>query len=75
MAYVWQFIFEWFKTTALSCIMSLIFFKFQMYRFDHTCPWTGTAIGKKNMPAFQAFIFFLFACLIMDIALITAAAV
>jgi len=24
--------------------------------FDHTCPWTGTAIGKKNMGAFQMFV-------------------
>jgi hypothetical protein len=41
-------------------------------QFDHTCPWTGTAIGKKNMPAFQAFIFFLFSCLIMDVMLLTS---
>jgi hypothetical protein len=43
-------------------------------QFDHTCPWTGTAIGKKNMPAFQAFIFFLFSCLIMDVILLTSSA-
>ena len=43
--------------------------------FDHTCPWTGTAIGKKNMRAFQAFIFFLFSSLIMDIILITSTSV
>lgn len=43
--------------------------------FDHTCPWTGTAIGKKNMPAFQAFIALLFICLIMDIILLTTASV
>jgi len=24
--------------------------------FDHTCPWTGTAIGKKNLAAFRSFI-------------------
>eukprot|EP00560_Eucampia_antarctica_P005699 CAMPEP_0197835250 /NCGR_PEP_ID=MMETSP1437-20131217/25202_1 /TAXON_ID=49252 ORGANISM="Eucampia antarctica, Strain CCMP1452" /NCGR_SAMPLE_ID=MMETSP1437 /ASSEMBLY_ACC=CAM_ASM_001096 /LENGTH=332 /DNA_ID=CAMNT_0043440529 /DNA_START=27 /DNA_END=1025 /DNA_ORIENTATION=+ len=41
--------------------------------FDHTCPWTGTAIGKKNMPAFQAFMAFLFICLIMDILLLSGA--
>eukprot|EP00979_Chaetoceros_neogracilis_P014316 scaffold4566_cov286-Chaetoceros_neogracile.AAC.1 len=43
--------------------------------FDHTCPWTGTAIGKKNMLAFQAFIFFLFSSLIMDIILITSTSI
>lgn len=44
-------------------------------QFDHTCPWTGTAIGKKNMTAFQGFIAFLFICLIMDIILLTSAAI
>jgi hypothetical protein len=44
-------------------------------QFDHTCPWTGTAIGKKNMPAFQAFIALLFTCLIMDIILLTSASI
>jgi len=24
--------------------------------YDHVCPWTGTAIGKKNMCCFQAFV-------------------
>eukprot|EP00520_Triparma_pacifica_P005101 CAMPEP_0118657624 /NCGR_PEP_ID=MMETSP0785-20121206/14121_1 /TAXON_ID=91992 /ORGANISM="Bolidomonas pacifica, Strain CCMP 1866" /LENGTH=84 /DNA_ID=CAMNT_0006550561 /DNA_START=146 /DNA_END=397 /DNA_ORIENTATION=- len=24
--------------------------------FDHTCPWTGTGIGKKNMSAFKVFV-------------------
>lgn len=42
-------------------------------QFDHTCPWTGTAIGKKNMPAFQAFIALLFTCLVMDIIILTSA--
>eukprot|EP01083_Nonionella_stella_P073997 200475_1 len=40
--------------------------------FDHTCPWTGTAIGKGNMPAFQAFIVLVFLCLIMDVILLTS---
>ena len=40
--------------------------------FDHTCPWTGTAIGKKNMGSFQWFIGMVFICLIMDIFLLTA---
>lgn len=25
--------------------------------FDHTCPWTGTAIGKNNMNWFRVFVF------------------
>jgi len=32
--------------------------------FDHTCPWTGTAIGKKNMRAFQCFVALVFICLV-----------
>ena len=28
--------------------------------FDHVCPWTGTAIAKKNMPCFQAFVCLIF---------------
>ena len=36
---------------------------------------TGTAIGKGNMFAFQAFIGLLFTCLIMDIILLTSASV
>jgi len=39
--------------------------------FDHTCPWTGTGIGKKNMLAFQAFVALVFICLIFDIMLLT----
>mmetsp|Transcript_4210 Transcript_4210/g.7478 ORF Transcript_4210/g.7478 Transcript_4210/m.7478 type:complete len:389 (-) Transcript_4210:331-1497(-) len=42
--------------------------------FDHTCPWTGTAIGKKNMGPFQRFVGLIFVCLIMDIFLLTAGA-
>ena len=41
--------------------------------FDHTCPWTGTAIGKKNMLPFQFFVCLVFVCLIVDIFLITGA--
>eukprot|EP00804_Cyclotella_cryptica_P029107 CCRYP_005284-RA/>CCRYP_005284-RA protein AED:0.32 eAED:0.32 QI:187/1/1/1/1/1/2/468/363 len=41
--------------------------------FDHTCPWTGTAIGKKNMRSFQCFVTLVFICLIMDIFLLTGA--
>jgi hypothetical protein len=43
--------------------------------FDHTCPWTGTAIGKGNMPYFQAFIVMLFICLIMDVILLTSSSI
>jgi len=39
--------------------------------FDHTCPWTGTAIGKKNMLAFQCFVTLVFVCLVFDIILLT----
>ncbi|KAG7356333.1 DHHC palmitoyltransferase [Nitzschia inconspicua] len=39
--------------------------------FDHTCPWTGTAIGKKNMLPFQTFVCLVFVCLIMNIILLT----
>mmetsp|Transcript_30523 Transcript_30523/g.45193 ORF Transcript_30523/g.45193 Transcript_30523/m.45193 type:complete len:315 (-) Transcript_30523:275-1219(-) len=42
-------------------------------QFDHTCPWTGTAIGKNNMLAFQCFVGLVFFCLIMDILLLTGA--
>lgn len=42
--------------------------------FDHTCPWTGTAIGKKNMGSFQMFVGLVFICLIMDIFLLTVGA-
>lgn len=41
--------------------------------FDHTCPWTGTAIGRKNMVFFQSFVCLVFICLIMDILLISGA--
>jgi len=41
--------------------------------FDHTCPWTGTAIGKRNMLAFQFFVCLVFVCLIFDIMLLTGA--
>lgn len=43
--------------------------------FDHTCPWTGTAIGKKNMLAFQCFVTLVFVCLIFDIILLTGGTV
>mmetsp|Transcript_16762 Transcript_16762/g.16748 ORF Transcript_16762/g.16748 Transcript_16762/m.16748 type:complete len:252 (+) Transcript_16762:402-1157(+) len=43
--------------------------------FDHTCPWTGTAIGKKNMLAFQCFVTLIFVCLIFDIILLTGGSI
>jgi len=44
-------------------------------QFDHTCPWTGTAIGKRNMASFQLFVAMVFFCLIMDIILLTSTSV
>jgi hypothetical protein len=38
--------------------------------FDHTCPWTGTAIGKNNMPWFRRFLFFTLSVLVYDIVLL-----
>mmetsp|Transcript_2454 Transcript_2454/g.4897 ORF Transcript_2454/g.4897 Transcript_2454/m.4897 type:complete len:311 (+) Transcript_2454:114-1046(+) len=37
--------------------------------FDHTCPWTGTGIGRRNMPAFTTFVSMICVCLIFDILL------
>jgi hypothetical protein len=37
----------------------------------HSCPWTGTAIGRKNMGSFQVFVCFVFVCLLLDILIIT----
>jgi hypothetical protein len=39
--------------------------------FDHTCPWTGTAIGKNNMPWFKIFLAFTLATILYDIFLLT----
>lgn len=39
--------------------------------FDHTCPWTGTAIGKKNMPAFKCFVGGICGLIVFDIILIS----
>ncbi len=39
--------------------------------FDHTCPWTGTGIGRQNICAFRVFLGSLVACLILDIIIIT----
>lgn len=41
--------------------------------FDHTCPWTGTGIGKKNMGSFQCFVGLVFVNLMVDVMLLTGA--
>jgi hypothetical protein len=41
--------------------------------FDHTCPWTGTGIGRRNMPAFQTFVCSLCICLLLDVLLVGGA--
>lgn len=38
--------------------------------FDHTCPWTGTGIGRLNMPYFTTFVSCVCICLIFDIMLL-----
>lgn len=35
--------------------------------FDHVCPWTGTAIGKKNMFWFRLFVPFVFITILYDV--------
>lgn len=40
--------------------------------YDHTCPWTGTAIGKHNMRAFQCFVAMVGIMLLFDISLLAA---
>jgi DHHC palmitoyltransferase len=39
--------------------------------FDHTCPWTGTAIGKKNMFWFRVFCVFVLVAIVYNAALLT----
>ena len=41
------------------------------YLHVYSCPWTGTAIGTKNMFAFQCFVALVFICLMFDIILLT----
>jgi hypothetical protein len=41
--------------------------------FSYRCPWTGTAIGKRNMLSFQFFVCFVFVCMIIDIFILTGA--
>ena len=38
--------------------------------YDHTCPWTGTAIGKNNIASFQVFLCLTVIMVIFDAALI-----
>jgi DHHC palmitoyltransferase len=40
-------------------------------KFDHTCPWTGTAIGKKNMIWFKFFLSSIVINLILNAALLS----
>jgi DHHC palmitoyltransferase len=40
-------------------------------KFDHTCPWTGTAIGKKNMIWFKLFLSSIVINLILNAALLS----
>lgn len=40
-------------------------------KFDHVCPWTGTAIGKRNMPWFRSFLLFATAVVVYDAALLS----
>ena len=37
--------------------------------FDHVCPWTGTAIGRKNILIFNLFLFSIFVLVCYDTAL------
>ena len=39
-------------------------------QYDHTCIYTGTAIGKNNKTSFRLFVFFTVFCLIEDIVLL-----
>jgi hypothetical protein len=39
--------------------------------YDHTCPWTGTAIGQNNMPWFRSFLVFVPCVLFYDVILLT----
>jgi hypothetical protein len=39
--------------------------------FDHTCPWTGTAIGKSNMPCFKVFVSAVCGMIIVDVLMVT----
>jgi len=36
--------------------------------YDHTCPWTGTAIGAKNIGAFWLFVYSGYALFTVDVA-------
>ena len=40
-------------------------------RFDHTCPWTGTAIGMKNMFWFRIFVVFVLVDILFNSIVLT----
>lgn len=44
-------------------------------KFDHTCPWTGTAIGKNNMSWFRCFCFFVIVDLLFNALLLTTSTI
>ena len=57
-----------------SLTIKMTFYALGMHDIQSfSCPWTGTAIGKKNMTAFQCFVGLVFVCLILDIVLLTGA--
>jgi DHHC palmitoyltransferase len=39
--------------------------------FDHTCPWTGTAIGRKNICWFRIFVIFILIDILFNAILLT----
>ena len=39
--------------------------------FDHVCPWTGTAIGRGNMPCFKVFVSGICVMIVVDVLLVT----
>lgn len=43
--------------------------------FDHTCPWTGTAIGAKNLCAFECFTKSLLVLAVFDVVLAVLCAI
>ena len=48
---------DWMRLCSEIVLLLSFFFLFFLIlqEMDHMCPWTGTAIGKGNMPAFKVF--------------------
>ena len=40
-------------------------------KYDHTCPWTGTAIAKNNIVPFRIFVMLVVVMLLFNIVLLT----